>query len=306
VNGFGAGVLSGFGTGLALGGVQSLMATSAALAPFATVVAPVATIGLLGYGAYELFIKDDGKAGKQLFGAIVNVASSIGNVLDGSDWTATDQDLATVGGVVGGLASLKTAAAAAGVGSEVAAQGIARLRAPPEVSVTPEILAPEAPISPESAGDASVGAGEAGTRGEVAGAAGGGSSSFFSVQSDAGAARLMSGGAPWPQGVSKSLLGEGFYSWGSRAQAEAYMAHLEARGVSGLRIMEGRIGQSQYQGLRSLDLRGLTDEAVDAWLDTHSLYGDGVPHSFDHIIRGTGNFGPEFYFSKDVFHLFSF
>jgi hypothetical protein len=149
VNGFGAGILSGFGTGLALGGVQSLVATSAALAPFATVVAPVATIGLLGYGAYELFIKDDGKAGKQLFGAIVNVASSIGNVLDGSDWTATDQDLATVGGVVGGLTSMKIAAAAAGVGSEVAAQGIARLRAPPEVSVTPEILAPEAPTEGE-------------------------------------------------------------------------------------------------------------------------------------------------------------
>lgn len=27
---------------------------------------------------------------------------------------------------------------------------------------------------------------------------------------------------------------------------------------------------------------------------------------FDHIVRGTGNFGPEFYFSKDVFGHFSF
>ena len=137
-------------------------------------------------------------------------------------------------------------------------------------------------------------------------AASGGSLLFYSVQGEAGAARLLAGGAPWPQGVSKSLLGEGFYSWGSRAQAEAYMAHLEARGVTGLRIMEARIGQAEYNGLRSLDLRTMSDDAVNVWMETHSLYGSGVPHAFHHIIRTTGNFGPEFYFSKEVFPLFSF
>jgi hypothetical protein len=50
----------------------------------------------------------------------------------------------------------------------------------------------------------------------------------------------------------------------------------------------------------------MSDDAVNAWMDTHSLYGSGVPHGLDHVIRNTGNFGPEFYFSKDVFHQLSF
>ncbi len=48
------------------------------------------------------------------------------------------------------------------------------------------------------------------------------------------AGRLASGGARWPAGVSKSLLGGGFYAWGTTAQAEAYMGLLESRGATGL------------------------------------------------------------------------
>ena len=84
------------------------------------------------------------------------------------------------------------------------------------------------------------------------------------------------------------------------------MASLEARGVSGLRIVEGRIGAAQYRGLQSLDLRGLSDEAVDAWMESYSLYGEGLGHGLDHVIRQTGNFGAEFYFSPEAFRLFSF
>ena len=130
---------------------------------------------------------------------------------------------------------------------------------------------------------------------------------FYSVQDEAGAARLLSGGAPWPKGVNKSLLGEGFYSWGSRSQAQSYMTRLEtAYEVTGLRIMEARIGAAEYKALRTLDIRTMSSRAAEAWMDTHSLYGAGTPHSFQHVIRQTGNFGPEFFFSKDVFHLFSF
>ena len=71
-------------------------------------------------------------------------------------------------------------------------------------------------------------------------------------------------------------------------------------------MLEGRIGQAEYESLNSFDLRTLDDAAVNAWMERHSLYGEGVPHGFDHVVRNTGNFGPEFYFSKDVFHLFSF
>ena len=127
--------------------------------------------------------------------------------------------------------------------------------------------------------------------------------SFFSVQGEADVARLASGGVPWPTGVAKSLLGEGFYSWGTRVQAEAYMSFWEARGVTGLSIVEARIGAAEYNALRMIDLRTLGDAALDSWMETHSLYGAGVPHAFEHVIRQTGNFGPEYFFSKDVFHL---
>jgi hypothetical protein len=62
--------------------------------------------------------------------------------------------------------------------------------------------------------------------------------------------------------------------------------------------------ESQYQALRSLDLCELSDGAAGAWLRQHSsLFGEGLPHGFEHVIRNTGNFGPEFFFSKDAFPL---
>lgn len=137
-------------------------------------------------------------------------------------------------------------------------------------------------------------------------AASGEALTFYTVQNEANAARLLAGGAPWPTGVSKSLLGEGLYTWGTRSQAEAYLALLESRGASGLQIMEARIGASQYQSLGRLDLRTLDNAALEAWMEQYSLYGQGAPHGLGHIIRQTGNFGPEYFFSKDVFNLFRF
>ena len=128
---------------------------------------------------------------------------------------------------------------------------------------------------------------------------------FYTVQNEANASRLLSGGAPWPTSATKAHLGEGLYTWGTRAQAEAHLAALEGRGASGLRIMQASIPESQYQALRSIDLRDLSDEAAGAWLGEHSsLFGQGLPHGLDHVIRNTGNFGPEFFFSKDAFQLF--
>ncbi len=128
---------------------------------------------------------------------------------------------------------------------------------------------------------------------------------FYTVQGEANAARLLSGGSPWPTAPVKAHLGEGLYTWGSRSQAEAYMSLLEGRGASGLRIMEASIPEVQYNTLRAMDLRRLGDDAANAWLGRHSsLFGEGAPHVLDHVIRDTGNFGPEFFFSKNVFPLF--
>ena len=127
---------------------------------------------------------------------------------------------------------------------------------------------------------------------------------FYSVQDSANTSRLSAGGEPWPTGLSKALLGEGFYAWGTTDQAEAYLGTLEARGATGLSIIQARISEAAYVGLRTLDLRTLDDMSLEAWMDEYSLYGRGAAHGLDHIIRETGNFGPEYYFSKDVFQLF--
>src|SRR6267142_4607019 len=62
---------------------------------------------------------------------------------------------------------------------------------------------------------------------------------FYTVQNEASASRLQSGGIPWPTEPTKAHLGEGLYAWGSRSQAEAYQSRLESLyGVSGLNILE--------------------------------------------------------------------
>ena len=130
---------------------------------------------------------------------------------------------------------------------------------------------------------------------------------FYSVQNQADRVRLVEGGGePWPTGVSKSLLGEGFYAWGNIGQAQAYLANLASRGATGLNILQGKIGDLQYRGLNTLDLRTLSDPALESWMERFSLYGEGAAHGYEHVIRLTGNFGPEFFFSKEVFNLFTF
>ena len=93
-------------------------------------------------------------------------------------------------------------------------------------------------------------------------AANSGGRTIYTVQGEANAARLLSGGTPWPTAPAKAHLGEGLYTWGSRSQAEAYVSLLEGRGASGLRIMEASIPEAQYNALRAMDLRGLGDAAA--------------------------------------------
>jgi RHS repeat-associated protein len=129
------------------------------------------------------------------------------------------------------------------------------------------------------------------------------SKTFFSVQGESDVARLLSGGAPWPSGVNKSFVGEGFYAWGTKAEAEAYKSLLEKTyGAKGLRILEARIPVRDYAKLKRVDLRGMADAAQDAWIEKYSF---PATHGFEHVIRGT-NSGTEYFFSKDVFNLFSF
>lgn len=121
---------------------------------------------------------------------------------------------------------------------------------------------------------------------------------FFSVQREADAARLASGGTPWPTGLQRANLGEGLYTWGTRAEAEAYAA-----GKANAQILEFRMSSADYSRLKSLDMRLLGDESATSWLMKHSQYGEGLPHGFEHIIRQTGA-GAEYYFSPNAFRFF--
>lgn len=121
---------------------------------------------------------------------------------------------------------------------------------------------------------------------------------FYSVQSEADAARLAAGGEPWPTGLQRANLGEGLYAWGTRAEAEAYAA-----GKEGASILELNMSNAEYSGLKSLDMRLMSDDAATAWLEQYSQYGQGLPHGFEHIIRQTGA-GTEYYFSPTAFGKF--
>jgi hypothetical protein len=68
--------------------------------------------------------------------------------------------------------------------------------------------------------------------------------------------------------------------------------------------MSFRIHNKSLSNLKTMDLRPpVTDDFVDEWMDLYSLYGQGIPHEFQYVIRGT-NAGAEHYFSKDIYSLF--
>jgi hypothetical protein len=74
---------------------------------------------------------------------------------------------------------------------------------------------------------------------------------------------------------AQAHLGEGLYTWSARSEAEAYLSFWELNGRS-VRTMEATFPESQYQALRSLDLRTIGNDAEEAWLKRHSsLWGEG-------------------------------
>ena len=131
-----------------------------------------------------------------------------------------------------------------------------------------------------------------------------GSSIFYSVQSEADASRLLSGGGTWPAGPTSAHLGEGVYAWGSRVEAQAYLKTLKSSGVqANLTIVQLRINNANLSSLKSF-IVPQNDHLANAWLGKYSsLYGDGLPHDFQYVQRMTG-LGTEHYFSSDIFPIF--
>ncbi|MDA6070851.1 hypothetical protein NJT12_14630 [Flavobacterium sp. AC] len=116
-------------------------------------------------------------------------------------------------------------------------------------------------------------------------AMGSSASSFYTVQGVEDVARLLNGGVPFPVGYTKSFVGEGVYSFGTKADALRYKSMLEGFGYTDLQVLTFKV--SNYGKLKVFDMRGIGDDAANAWLETHAYPNN---HTFDHVIRPSGNF----------------
>lgn len=128
--------------------------------------------------------------------------------------------------------------------------------------------------------------------------------SFFSVQSEENATRLLAGGEPWPIGPSKAHLGPGLYSWGTKAEAQAYLNSFTkySPGLN-LKIMEFSVSKMTLSNLKYFEVP-MNDAIANKWLAKYSsLYGEGLPHGYDYIKRSTG-MGMEHYFTPRAFSNF--
>jgi hypothetical protein len=133
---------------------------------------------------------------------------------------------------------------------------------------------------------------------------------FYSVQSQGDAQRLRTGGYPWPEGHTSAFIGLGLYTWGNLESAKLYLemkqSRLNLNDPSIIDIYTFEINQKDLLSLSKLDIRQLSEENANTW---YSLYSrspgtTALEHGYDYVVRTTGNFGEEHYFSFKVFHFF--
>ncbi|MFG1992112.1 RHS repeat-associated core domain-containing protein [Actinoplanes sp. NPDC048988] len=129
-----------------------------------------------------------------------------------------------------------------------------------------------------------------------------GTTEFHTVQSPEDAARLTTnGGKPFPTEPDRAHFGPGVYSWGSRAEAEAYAAN-----KPGASILSFSVKNDDLAGLKQAHLGSMSDDEATAFMEQNSLLWDGdAGHGLDYISRPTAR-GTEHYFSSKVFHLLDF
>lgn len=130
--------------------------------------------------------------------------------------------------------------------------------------------------------------------------------SFYSVQNLDDIARLKAGGLPWPSAPNKSEFGLGLYAWSSKKTANAYMQHLQnIFPEANLSVVSFSINRFSLMGLRKVNLLTAPEKFVERFVAQHSkIHGAGRPHNYQHVIAPTGLFDAQYYFSKDIFHLF--
>jgi RHS repeat-associated protein len=131
---------------------------------------------------------------------------------------------------------------------------------------------------------------------------------FFTVQGLDDAARLRGTGEPWPLEMHRAHFGPGVYSWGSRAEAEKYLAlKLRRSENADLELMRFTVHEKDFAKLKKVDISQMTDDEAQAFLDRYSLMSDTgtTDHGLEYITRPTG-MGPEHFFDKSVFGMLKF
>lgn len=130
---------------------------------------------------------------------------------------------------------------------------------------------------------------------------------YYTVQDRSDRERLAAGGDPWPRGLPRAVLGPGFYCWSTLRQAEKYRRLLVGHGADDVEVVRYAINRSNLKALRTLDLRTMSNDELEAWLQEYSEYTYSPPpkpHGFDCVVRKTGNVGQEHHFSPDTFRRF--
>jgi hypothetical protein len=128
-----------------------------------------------------------------------------------------------------------------------------------------------------------------------------GRQTFYTVQSTTDAARLRSGGTPWPKEANRAALGEGVYSWSNRADAENYLQMIQKNNPSA-KILEFSVSNKALEKFKSINIDALSDSNAEKFMRKFSRLWGGTPnHGYEYIQRGT-NIGREHFFSKSVFN----
>lgn len=128
-----------------------------------------------------------------------------------------------------------------------------------------------------------------------------GTTDFHTVQGADDAARLNSGGQPFPTEPHRAHFGPGVYSWGSHAEAATYAAN-----KPGAQIMKFSVRNEDLAGFTQAHLGRMSDDAATEFMDRYSLLWDGdASHGLSYISRPTAR-GTEHFFSSEVFHLLRF
>lgn len=124
-----------------------------------------------------------------------------------------------------------------------------------------------------------------------------GTTDFYTVQGGEDAARLSSGGDPFPTAPERAHLGPGVYAWGSEAEAAAYAAN-----KPGARIMRFSVENQVLASFKQRHVGEMSDEAAEEFMSMNSLlWGGSAGHDgLDYISRPTSK-GTEHFFSSRVF-----